>query len=133
MADTQAPKIGHIAFADLTVPNAEEVRDFYMQVLGWIAEDLAMSDEQGDYADYMMKDMAGNGVGGVCHARGMNRDLPPQWILYVTVADMDASLERCLALGGKILKQQQNEDGMPFYALIQDPAGAVMALMPAAT
>lgn len=133
MADTQTPQIGHVVFADLTVANAEAVRDFYGQVLGWVAEDLAMSDEQGDYADYMMKDAEGSGVSGICHARGVNKDLPPQWILYVTVADINASLERCLALGGKVLKKQQNDEGALFYALIQDPAGAVMALMPAAT
>jgi len=34
---------GTIISADLTVPNADAVRDFYKQVIGWESESLAMS------------------------------------------------------------------------------------------
>jgi predicted enzyme related to lactoylglutathione lyase len=121
-------KNGSILSIDLTVDNTEQILDFYKQVVGWDSEGLTMHDEQGEYADYVTKDEDGNWVGGICHRRGMNADLPPVWIVYIQVADVEASLQRCEALGGSVLKCSLLEDGSIQYALIQDPAGAVLAL-----
>ncbi len=108
---------------DLTVEDAEAVSDFYVQVVGWEKQPLSM----GDYADYMMS--AGEeGVSGVCHARGVNAYLPPQWLLYVMVENLDASLERCQSLGGKIIGEKRKMGEQGHYCLIQDPAGAYMML-----
>lgn len=121
--------VGAIISADITIPNAGEVREFYQQVVGWSAEEVPMEDEVGAYADYIMKDQAGNPVTGVCHRRGTNSDLPPQWILYVNVANPEESIRKCVQLGGRVLKEQRDEAGTLFYALVQDPAGAAIALM----
>lgn len=120
--------VGSIISTDLTIPDADNIKNFYKEVIGWESEDMELSDESGAYADYVMKDTMGNGVGGVCHARGMNKDLPAQWIVYINVADITESLEKCLQLGGKVLKEQKGEDGTLYYALIQDPAGAILAV-----
>lgn len=130
MSDTtmSKPRAGAVISTDLTVANADEVLAFYKQVIGWDSEELTMEDEQGEYADYVVKDEAGNWVGGICHKRGMNADLPPQWIVYVQVANIDESLQHCEASGGEVLKKVTAEDGSVQYALIQDPAGAVLAI-----
>lgn len=119
---------GSIVFADLTIPNADVVRDFYQEVLGWTADPIDMKDGEEKYADYIMKDSTGNGVGGVCHARGVNLGIPPVWILYVAVADVVASLDKCRALGGKVIREARNAEGILVYAIIEDPAGAVLAI-----
>lgn len=125
---TQSFKTGAIISADLTVPNTEAIFDFYRQVVGWTSEGMPMEDADGAYEDYVVKDEAGNWVGGVCRPRGPNVGLPPVWLIYVQVADVRASLERCEALGGKVIKQVALDDGTVQYAIIQDPAGAYMAL-----
>lgn len=118
--------IGTLLWIDLTVPNAETVRDFYASVIGWEPAGVAM----GDYEDYVMTAPAtGQGVAGVCHARGQNADLPPQWLVYVAVADLDESLRRCADAGGKAVTGIKGEAGTTRYCVIQDPAGAVLALM----
>ena len=67
MADSPALKPGTIPHIDITIPNAEEVRDFYHSVVGW--EVKAAS--QGDYDDYnMIATSTGQPVSGICHARG---------------------------------------------------------------
>lgn len=119
--------VGAIVSADVTVSNAEEVRDFYQKVLGWQVEELQMSDENGEYADYVMKDANGTWAAGVCHKRGMNVDLPKQWIVYVNVADVQQSVNACKESGGKVLKEMSHE-GKLVYALIEDPAGCVLAV-----
>lgn len=120
--------VGAIISADLTVPNADDILAFYQDVIGWGAEGLTMQDEQGTYADHVVKDATEQWVGGICHQRGINADLPPVWLIYIQVADIERSLERCLTLGGQVLKRSHMEDGSLQYAVIQDPAGAILAL-----
>jgi uncharacterized protein len=114
---------GKILWHDLTVTDAENVSEFYKAVVGWEKEGLSM----GDYNDYVMKTKDGEGVSGVCHAKGANASIPPQWLIYVRVENLDKSLEQCIQFGGKILGEKRKM-GKEFYSLIQDPAGACMML-----
>ena len=125
MNDKQKPEIGSITWCDLTVPNAEEVKDFYAKVVGWQPEGLSM----GDYEDFTMSAPESNKVAaGICHAKGSNAKLPPQWLIYITVEDVDKSAESCILLGGKIIVEPKNMPGYSRYCVIQDPADAVCAL-----
>ncbi|MDB5190481.1 MAG: Glyoxalase/bleomycin resistance protein/dioxygenase [Segetibacter sp.] len=80
---------------DLTIQNAAQIGEFYSKVIGWQKEGLSM----GEYEDYMMKETGtGEAVAGVCHARGSNDYLPPQWLMYVLVPNLDESIEACRQL-----------------------------------
>ena len=92
-------EVGSIGSVDLTIEDAEEVRDFYRAFVGWTASNVNM----GEYDDFCMNTPAGLGVAGVCHARGENADLPPQWLVHLTVAILDESLRECTERGGKAL------------------------------
>lgn len=127
MPDEQPSQLGKIAWTDLTVPDAQKVRDFYEAVAGWRAEPLSM----GDYDDYVMcapGAAAGDGVAGVCHARGSNANLPPQWLIYITVPDVAAAVKQCVALGGAVVDGPR-EVGSRQFCVIRDPAGAVAGLI----
>ena len=115
---SSTPRPGTISWQDLTVEDAESIRDFYASVTGWSPEPISM----GSYSDFVMNDADGDGAAGICHARGGNADLPAQWIIYITVADLQASIHRCEQLGGKVVKRAEQ------FCVIQDPAGAVCAL-----
>ena len=71
-------------------------------------------------------------VAGVCHARGANADLPSQWLIYITVEDLDQSLADCEELGGEVLVQPRRM-GEDRFCVIKDPAGAVCALYESAS
>lgn len=124
---SDAPAVGRISWLDLTVPDADRIREFYHDVVGWRAEGV----EMGGYQDYLML-AEGQPVAGVCHARGPNAGLPPQWLPYVTVEDLDASLARCEALGGKRIGEIRRHGPDARYCVIEDPAGAALALYCAA-
>ena len=115
--------IGSIQWRDLTVPAADDVRDFYEAVVGWTSDPLDM----GGYSDYCMKNEEGEVVAGICHARGVNAGLPAVWLMYITVADLDASIAQVTARGGRVLSGPKTM-GPKRYCVIQDPAGAVAAL-----
>jgi uncharacterized protein len=116
------PKPGEISWTDLTVDQAEEMRDFYQAVVGWTPEALSM----GTYSDFVMN-ANGTGTAGICHARGSNADLPPVWLIYITVDDLDHSLDECERLGGSLVVAPRSYGGGR-YCVIKDPAGAICAL-----
>jgi len=122
--DNTKPAVGSVAWRDLTVSNAEAVRDFYARVVGWGIAPLDM----GGYNDFVMLAAgSANPVAGVCHARGANADLPAQWLMYIVVEDLDASVAECVALGGAIVSGPRPlSEGR--FCVIRDPAGAVCAL-----
>jgi len=115
---------GGIVWRDLTVDNAEEVMAFYREVLGWVVTEVPM----GDYVDYALSPGEGQDpVAGVCHRRGPNGDLPPQWLLYASVASVNEAVERAVAQGGRVVRPPM-QMGSATMAVVADPAGAAMAL-----
>ena len=118
------PIVGSISWTDLTVPDATALSQFYSAVVGWKSAPLDM----GGYADFCMQTPSTDAtVAGICHARGDNVDLPAQWLIYINVADLDASLRRCKKNFGRVLTRIKIS-GQGRFAVIQDPAGAVAAL-----
>ena len=80
----------------------------------------------GGYEDFNMVDHGtGTPAAGVCHARGVNEGLPPQWLIYIAVENLEEAKRRCEELGGTVLRSSES------MCVIQDPAGAVAALIPA--
>ena len=123
-------RVGHIAWLDLTVSDASATRDFYRQAIGWSVQDVEMEDASERYADYSMLGDGENSAAGVCHARGANLGLPPIWMIYLPVGDLAESVRRVGEEGGKIIKATRGDDGEYAYAVVQDPVGACLALVP---
>lgn len=118
-------EIGSIIWVDLTVDQAQDLRDFYSEVVGWESDPVDM----GGYDDFNMLSPGGGAArAGICFRRGMNADLPPSWLVYITVADLEASIRRCEELGGSLVSGPKGEAETGRYCVIQDPAGAVAAL-----
>lgn len=125
MAEPQKPEVGSIFWRDLTVGNAEELRDFYAQVVGWTCTDHPM----GACNDYNMnRPRAGETVAGICHAQGPNAGRPPQWLIYIMVEDVEQSARKCVELGGRVVDGPRSM-GEGRFCVVQDPARAVAALI----
>jgi len=119
------PKVGTVAWIDLSVDDAPAVRDFYRQVVGWQTDEVDM----GEYCDFSMNvPETGEAVAGVCHKQGSNAELPSKWMIYIVVADVDASATRCTELGGKVLVGPKQMGSYGRYCVVEDPAGATAAL-----
>ena len=118
------PSVGTIIWRDLTVPDAAAIRDFYARVVGWRSESVSM----GNYNDFnMLPPDSHEPAAGICYARGPNADLPPQWLIYIVVEDVDQSATDCMKLGGAVVSPARGMAGGRF-CVIRDPAGAVCGL-----
>lgn len=121
----QSEKLGAVVWRDLTVDDADGIRDFYASVVGWTFSTVQM----GGYCDYNMHAQGDtDGTVGICHARGSNVAIPPQWLIYIIVANVDESAKKCVALGGEIIDGPRLMGKSPF-CVIRDPAGAICALI----
>ncbi|WP_026374668.1 VOC family protein [Aestuariibacter salexigens] len=115
--------VGAVGWLDLTVDEADSIRDFYQDVVGWHPKPVNM----GEYADYSMQNHDGEDIAGICHKRGPNGDLPSYWLPYFVVENLDDSMQAATAQGGKIVTEVKSI-GDSRYVIIKDPAGAVCAL-----
>lgn len=133
-ATPDAPALGTLAWLDLTVDNASQVRDFYQSVLHWQPINVPMRDSPAPgsgptYHDYGMAPVTTPDapVTGVCHARGPNTGLPAVWIPYFTVADVQQAVSAAQAAGGSLIGEIRPM-GSGKVAFVRDPAGATFAV-----
>lgn len=125
MSEQQKNNVGSINWVDLTVADADKLRDFYAAVVGWSATEL----EMGGYSDFCMNEQSTErAVAGICHARGLNAGAPPVWLIYITVANLDESIARCVELGGEVVAPPRTIGKQGRYCIVRDPAGAVAGL-----
>ena len=122
-------EIGKIGWIDLSVPNADELLPFYNAVVGWEHEAVPMRDGDTKYADYTVKPPGGEVVSGICNARGYNAKMPAAWMIYVTVADVEAAARACVDGGGAIVDGPKPMGEGVQVAVLRDPAGAVFAVI----
>lgn len=93
---------------------------FYRAVLGVEVEPT----EMGGVAYNLIK-VGGKAVGGIFDTGGA----APYWAIYFTVADVEATIARVEALGGKLVQPPQETEGVGRYATVQDPQGAAFGII----
>lgn len=120
-----AKKIGQIAWVDLTIENAADVREFYQSVIGWDSDEFNM----GEYSDYVVSTPQDKDtVAGICHARGDNAVLPPFWLVYIKVANLEDSLAEAKKRGGELVSGPKSF-GAAQFCILRDPAGAYFGII----
>jgi predicted enzyme related to lactoylglutathione lyase len=117
---------GRFIWYELMIPDLEAAKRFYGQVVGWTARDMPMGD-----AAYTVFEAAGVGVGGAMPLSDVHKaqGIPPNWTGYICVDDCDAAAENARALGGSVMRPPTDIPGIGRFAIINDPHGAVTAIM----
>lgn len=115
------PQVGAVLSADIAVPDHEKEFRFYSRVLGTGRDPLWRE----DLLNNRELPIIGLGPRGDDYAQ-----LPLQWMPHIQVADVAASVQRALALGGRELLHQQGEDGSSQWAVLADPNGAAFGIIP---
>ncbi len=123
------PAVGTIGWIDITTPDAALLRDFYCGVVGWSPSAVPMKTHE-DYC--MHPSPTADPVAGICHAKGQNQDVPPGWMVYITVANLEAALAQVVSRGGTLVRPAVQAGGMGSFAIIRDPAGNHCALFQSA-
>lgn len=121
MRDPFAPRVGGVLSADIAVPEHEREVRFYSRVLSTGGTPLWRED--------LMNNLGIPVIGlGVLSAE--YSEFPLQWMPHVQVADVAASVERALDLGGSELMHAKDDGGQSQWAVLLDPSGAAFGIIP---
>jgi hypothetical protein len=101
---------------------------FYADLFGWTS---STSDMGGMAYTLFRHPGLGEDVGGSIAPQ--MAEVPPHWLDYVTVTDLDAAAATITRLGGKVLTPMLEAGGVGRFFVAQDPAGAVFAPFLSAT
>jgi len=61
--------------------------------------------------------------------KALDPKVPPMWLPYISVADVDAAAKRVARLGGKVHAEPSDIPGIGRFAVFADPSGATFAVM----
>ena len=121
MSDPFLPRVGGTLSADIAVPEHERELRFYSRVL--------CTGEQPLWREDLMNNR-GMPIIGLGERIPEYSDLPLQWMPHIQVADVAASVERALGLGGSELMHGKDDDGTSQWAVLLDPNGAAFGIIP---
>jgi predicted enzyme related to lactoylglutathione lyase len=116
---------GAFSWQELVTPKPEAAIAFYQKLLGWTIEQ-----ESTVGVPYnTIKTEAGQPIGGIMPPPPNAPDMPATWGVYITVENVDETVEKAQILGGRILLQPIDIPTVGRFALIADPQGANFAVI----
>jgi len=109
---------------ELLTTDVGAAEKFYKAVVGWTTAPF-----DGASAPYtVLNDAAGTGIGGMMRLPdGMN--VPPHWVMYLGVPDIDQAIARIEELGGKTLSPPIDVPDVGRMRTMIDPQGAMFSII----
>lgn len=121
---------GSFCWAELLTNDPVASERFYGALFGWTVTRMPMP-----FGDYTLFWAAGANpesksgcVGGMMKILPDMGPIPPNWLSYIMVDDVDAAAGRASAAGGKVCAPPTDIPGVGRFAVITDPTGATCAI-----
>ncbi|MFN3429218.1 MAG: VOC family protein, partial [Candidatus Sericytochromatia bacterium] len=123
MTATVTYTLGRFVWRELFTRDVTAAKRFYGGLFGWTFDDRPM----GDWA-YTIVKTGDKEIAGIMDLANMpggdNGQIPANWAVYVSVADVDAAAQKAVAEGGRILGDCHDIPGVGRFAILADPLGA---------
>jgi hypothetical protein len=116
---------GNFVWYELMTTDPQAAAAFYADVVGWRVEDAHLSTRP--YHLFYAGDAAIGGLLSIT-ATDCAPGVGPNWGGYVAVADVDATVERLIGLGGTVHRPPADIAGVGRFAVVADPQAAVFML-----
>lgn len=116
---------GKFVWYELMTTDTHAAETFYKDVVGWDARDAGMPG-----VNYTLFTKGERQVAGLMTMPegALEMKVPPAWLGYIGVDDVDAAAADVAAKGGKIHRAPDDIPGIGRFAIATDPHGAVFAL-----
>lgn len=118
---------GSLCWNELSTRDQVGAREFYGTLLGWSFSLLEVPADGPPTEYHIIKNQAQDN-GGIIQMNAEWGELPPHWMVYFSVADIDASVARVAELGGNV-HVPQFDTSVGRIAVVADPQGAVFSLI----
>lgn len=126
MADVDRWPAGRFCWLELATTDIDSARSFYQELFGWEYNDVPM----GEGSVYRMPHLRGRDIAGMYNLGPDQRSqgIPPHWLPYIGVDDVDISADQARELGGNLCAGPFDVMDVGRMAVFQDPTGATFAL-----
>ncbi len=118
-----ANRHGDFVWYELITPDPDAAQAFYAPLLGWTVRDAGMPG-----MDYRLAATAESDVAGLMRTPP-GAPIPPAWLGYVGVDDVDAMVAAFRADGGTVHMPPDEIPGVGRFAFVADPQGASLYVM----
>ncbi len=119
---SEAEGPGAWSWNELWTSDHQDAVQFYEDVFGYTHDQMQMPD-----GTYFILKQGEQPRGGVMQSP--SAEVPPNWLPYVHVANVDETAARAEGLGGKISWPPTDIPNVGRFAVINDPTGAAIATM----
>lgn len=113
---------GEFSWCELITNNVKAAKTFYTKLFGWETEEMPMPEGM----KYTVIKAGGKGIGGIMKTPKEAKGLPPMWVTYVTVDDVDKVVKKAEKLGAKIHVEPTDIPDVGRFAVLLDPQGAAI-------
>lgn len=114
---------GQICWNEIYSPNAEAARKFYSELFGWQADAVDFGG-----MPYTTLTHGGKMFGGIMPMAGPQwQGVPPHWMTYFAVDDVDAAAAKVKELGGSVCVPP-TDIPVGRFSVVSDPTGATFSL-----
>ena len=122
MSETPMLRHGAFSWCELMTSDVEAAKRFYIELLWWTTEEVpGMS--------YTIVKTGEASIGGMMAVPPHAAGAPPQWGIYVTVDDVDATARKAQELGAKTIMPLTDIPNVGRFYTFQDPQGAVISVI----
>jgi predicted enzyme related to lactoylglutathione lyase len=120
-----APEVGEASWHELMTTDAPAAMKFYSEIFGWRPSETL---DMGPMGKYHMFNRPHGMIGGMMNKPPEMAHVPPHWMIYFRVADINAATERIKVHGGTILNGPMEVPGGDWVVNAMDPQGAAFSL-----
>jgi uncharacterized protein len=118
---------GAPCWADVMVPDLEEGKRFYSELLGW-----TFQDSSAEYGHYTQAFSGGRNVAAVAPVPP-GQQMPAAWNAYFATRDANATAARIREAGGRLPMEPMQVGEFGTMLMAEDPAGAMFGAWQAGT
>jgi len=117
-----AKQPSRFVWRELMTNDVGKAVQFYTRLFGWKTEEMDMGNMK-----YTIVKSGDEQVGGIYATPPQAKGTPPHWLGYVSVENVDASCEKAVGLGAKLLSPPMDIPNVGRFAVVADPQGAAVA------
>ncbi|MFF4547169.1 VOC family protein [Streptomyces sp. NPDC001406] len=111
---------GSLGWVELATRDTDRARDFYTTVFGWTVNSSQWYTQWG---------IGGEDFGGMTDMGDrFPPEVPPHWMPYFAVTDVDATVQVAVAAGGSVLAEPMSMRNVRRIGVLRDPQGAAFGV-----
>jgi predicted enzyme related to lactoylglutathione lyase len=114
---------GSFVWNELMSKDAEAAVKFYKELFGWNTKQHTL------HTGYQIIIKDGKEIGGIMQMDAEFGDTPSHWLPYVSVGNVDETVEKVKQLGGTVCVPPTDIPSVGRFSVVSDPSGGTLSII----